>query len=233
MLLSIERLGHGLLMTSHRLSKISTIQEANTIKQILNNFCSISGQTPNWNKSSILFSKQVADPLKIQLKDLFPVPDLQPNTIHLGHPLIINQADRIQAYDFIYHKFKNKLTTLKANKLNHAGRLAYIQSVFASIPVYYMAHVLLTKKLLGKITAIIRNFWWAEVQEEDASQPLHLRAWEDICRDKAQGGLGIKRIDLFARAIWFAGSPSIRTDLLPTGAQGVQQEVPPVSWTRR
>lgn len=29
----------------------------------------------------------------------------------------------------------------------------------------------------------------------------------------------------FARAVWFAGTPSIRTDLLPQGPQGVQQEV--------
>jgi len=69
--------------------------------------------------------------------------------------LIINHADRIQAYDFIYHKFKNKLTTLKANKLNHAGRLAYIQSVFASIPIYYMAHVLLKKNFLQKLLLLL------------------------------------------------------------------------------
>ena len=29
----------------------------------------------------------------------------------------------------------------------------------------------------------------------------------------------------FARAVWFAGTPSIKTDLLPQGPQGVQQEV--------
>ncbi|CAN6177724.1 unnamed protein product [Urochloa humidicola] len=175
--------------------------EASAIKQILENFCKLSGQTPNWSKSSILFSKKVSEPIKLQLKNLFPVPDLEPNTIHLGHPLIINQNDRIKAYDFIHQKFKIKLTTIKANKLNHAGRLAYIQSVFASIPIYYMAHVLLKKKLLAKITTIVRKFWWAGVQDEDASQPLHFRAWEDICRDKAQGGLGIKRIDLVNKSL--------------------------------
>jgi len=29
----------------------------------------------------------------------------------------------------------------------------------------------------------------------------------------------------FATAVWFAGTPSIRTDLLPQGPQGVQQEL--------
>jgi hypothetical protein len=83
---------------------------------------------------------------------------LQPNTIHLGHPIIINHSDRQQAYDFIHNKFKAKLTVLKANSINHAGRITYIQSMFSSIPIYYMAHVLLSKKILAKITAIIRNF---------------------------------------------------------------------------
>jgi hypothetical protein len=60
-----------------------------------------------------------------------------------------------------------KLTVLKANSINHAGRITYIQSVFSFIPIYYMAHVLLSKKFLAKTTTIIRNFWWAGVKEED------------------------------------------------------------------
>jgi hypothetical protein len=45
-------------------------------------------------------------------------------------------------YAFILNKFRAKLTTIKANKLNHAGRLTYISSVLASIPIYYLSIVL-------------------------------------------------------------------------------------------
>lgn len=47
------------------------------------------------------------------------------------------------------------ITTVKANKVNHAGRLTYIQSVLASIPVYYMSTVLFSKTFVGKINAVI------------------------------------------------------------------------------
>ncbi|WVZ93837.1 hypothetical protein U9M48_039791 [Paspalum notatum var. saurae] len=36
----------------------ATQQEAVTINEVLQNFCALSGQTPNWNKSAILFSKK-------------------------------------------------------------------------------------------------------------------------------------------------------------------------------
>jgi hypothetical protein len=58
--------------------------------------------------------------------------------------------DRFQAYDFILNKFKTKLTTLKANKLNHAGRLTYINSVLAYIPIYYMSTALFSKTFVEK-----------------------------------------------------------------------------------
>lgn len=137
------------------------MQQVTHTTNILQNFCNSSGQTPNRSKSSILYSKHVDQQTRINIKSVFPVQDLQPNTIHLGHPIITNHSDRIMAYDFIYNKFKSILTLLKANSLNHAGRITYIQSVFASIPVYYMSHVLFTKKFLSKITAIICTFWWA------------------------------------------------------------------------
>jgi hypothetical protein len=42
-------------------------------------------------------------------------------------------------------KFKNKLTTYKANSLSHAARVELINSVFASIPVYYMSNIIFSK----------------------------------------------------------------------------------------
>lgn len=113
-------------------------QEATTIKDILQSFCDASGQTPNLQKSAILFSKNVDTNLAASIKHIFPVPDLQPYIKHLGHPIIFNHADRNKAYNFIFSKFQSKLTMVRANKLNHAGRLTYIQSVLSSIPVYYI-----------------------------------------------------------------------------------------------
>ena len=162
---------------------------------ILQNFCAISGQTPNLSKSSIIFSRNVDSQSKKEVKNFFPVNDLLPNMIYLGHPLIFNHSDRCKAYDFIINKFRAKLNKLKSNKLNHAGRLTYINSVLASIPIYYMSTILFTKNFIDKITAIVRKFWWAGVQDENASTSFHFRSWKDICRPKVEGGLGIR--DLF------------------------------------
>jgi hypothetical protein len=50
---------------------------------------------------------------------------------------------QLHLFQFVFAKFG----TLKANKLNHGGRLQYINSVLSSIPVYYMSIVLFSKAL--------------------------------------------------------------------------------------
>ena len=170
------------------------MQKVPTINHILLSFCSMSGQTPCWEKYLILFSKKVSPQVKAQIKYVFPVDDFKSNTMHLGHPLLISHRDKSKAYDFIYNKFKTKLTLTKANILNHAGRLTLIQSVFASIPIYYVANILFTKKFLAKITTIIRTFWWQGVQKDQEKKPIHYRSWESICKPKKEGGLGIKNL---------------------------------------
>ena len=65
----------------------ASIQEAQQIKSILYDFCNESGQTPNLHKSSIYFSKKVPHNVRNNIKNIFPVQNLQPNTLHLGHPL--------------------------------------------------------------------------------------------------------------------------------------------------
>lgn len=173
---------------------MATVEEANRIKSIIDEFCRNSGQTPNWSKSGIMFSRTT--PLHIQnaVKLIFPVPVMDATVKHLGHPLFVTNKNKYEIYKFIIEKFKAKLTTLKANKLSHAGRLNLIKSVFASLPVYYMATILLSKNLLNKITSIIRKFWWTGVREGQDRNPLCLKAWKNICRPIEEGGLGIRDI---------------------------------------
>lgn len=170
--------------------------EAHLIRSILQSFYQISGQTPNWSKSSILFSKWVDNQTRQQVQNLFPVPLMTSQCTHLGHPIIFSYKDRSQAYNFILSKFRAKLTGLKANKLNHAGRMTYINSVLASIPIYYMQNILFSKGFIEKINSILRRFWWQGqgVQEENSSNPFHFRAWADICQPKSEGGLGIRNL---------------------------------------
>jgi hypothetical protein len=51
----------------------ATTEEAAVIKDVLYNFCTQSGQTPNLNKSSILFSHNVPTYIKDQITTIFPV----------------------------------------------------------------------------------------------------------------------------------------------------------------
>jgi hypothetical protein len=172
----------------------ANMQEAYTMAQILDQFCHHSGQVPNWDKSAIMFSKNVTLQVKQDIKQIFQVPDIDNNTIHLGHPLILPAEERSAAYNFIYDKFRSKLSACKANRLSHAARLTLIKSVFSSIPIYYMSNILFSKKFLAKLTAIIRNFWWTGVKEEPSTKCMCLRAWADICVRKKLGGLGIRNL---------------------------------------
>jgi hypothetical protein len=135
----------------------ATMTEVTTIKTIIDQFCQDSSQTPNLTKSTILFSKKVPPATINSISSIFPVPTLNPNTIHLGHPLLFSHKDRNRAYVFILNKFRAKLTTIKANSLNHAGRLTYINSILASIPVYYLSIVLFPKNSLTKSQLVSEN----------------------------------------------------------------------------
>ena len=97
----------------------ASIHEATAIGQILNSFCLMSGQTPNWAKSGIIFSKHVHQSTATAIKSIFPVSNIDASFIHLGHPLILPAKDRASAYNFVLDKFKSKLGTYKADKLYH------------------------------------------------------------------------------------------------------------------
>jgi hypothetical protein len=180
---------------------VATKQEAETILQTLQDFCNVSGQIPNWAKSGIMFSAQVSEQVRQEIKCLFPVPDIDSSFVHLGHPLILPAKDRSGAYSFIYEKFRSKLSSYKANRMSHSARLTLIKYVFSLIPIYYMSNIMFTKKFLAKITPIIRKFWWTGTKDDSTTKSLCLRAWADICTEKKIGGLGVRNLEALNQSL--------------------------------
>uniref|UniRef100_A0A8R7PPL8 Reverse transcriptase domain-containing protein n=1 Tax=Triticum urartu TaxID=4572 RepID=A0A8R7PPL8_TRIUA len=190
----------------------ATMQEANSMAQLIHHFCYISGQTPNWAKSAILFSTHVSQTTIQEIKQVFPVSIMDNNFTHLGHPLILPAKNRTATYNFVIDKFLNKLPAYKANMLSHAARLELIRSVFSAIPVYYMSNILFTKKFIAKLTAIIRNFWWTGIRENNSNKSLCLRAWKDICNSKLEGGLGIRNLQAINEGLLLAAAWRLAKD---------------------
>lgn len=112
--------------------------------------------------------------------------------MHLGHPIIFNHKDRNKAYEFIINKFRTKLTTVKATSSTMLV-VSLTLSLFLRLFLFITCPLsFFSKAFVENINSIIRMFWWTGVQDDNPTNPIAFRSWEDICQTKQNGGLGIR-----------------------------------------
>ncbi|CAN1181654.1 Putative ribonuclease H protein At1g65750, partial [Linum perenne] len=115
---------------------------------------------------------------------------------YLGVP-ILHERTTVQTYQGIVDRIDQKLTGWKANSLSLAGRVTLAQSVLAAIPAYAMQTAVIPVMTCEVIDRKIRNFVWGSTNE---ARKTHLVAWENVCKPKEEGGLGLKMARLLNRA---------------------------------
>ncbi|GJR75173.1 hypothetical protein Tco_0087538 [Tanacetum coccineum] len=88
---------------------------------------------------------------------------------------------------------------LKGNgSLSVAGRLQLIQSVLGSLNVFWASVFVLPSRVLLDIEQIMRGFLWCQGSMSRGKAKV---AWEVVCLPKKEGGLGIRRLDHFNKAL--------------------------------
>lgn len=78
------------------------------------------------------------------------------------------------------------------------GRITLINSVLASLPLYYFSFFKAPKKVIKEMVRTQRNFLWGG--SEDVQKMAWLR-WSRICLPKESGGLGIRSMEIFNLAL--------------------------------
>lgn len=87
------------------------------------------------------------------------------------------------------HRVRKRLAMWKNKCITFGGRICLIKSVRSSIPVYYLSSYKAPISVVKCGRRILKNFLWGENGEKNKISWI---SWENFCRSKKEGGLGVK-----------------------------------------
>jgi hypothetical protein len=160
------------------------------VKHILKQFCDLSGQKVNIEKSSIMFSKNVNHEVREELVCMSGFRGATNLGKYLGVPLNGIAPKRVD-FQYLITQMQNKLAAWKAKNLSFAGRVTLAKSVMEAIPIYPMMTTNIPQSVLHEIQRLQRSFIWGDSSE---GRKYHAVKWHVITQPKNLGGLGLRRM---------------------------------------
>ncbi|KAL8502025.1 hypothetical protein ACS0TY_021235 [Phlomoides rotata] len=111
----------------------------------------------------------------------------------------LHSTVKVQHYDALINRLTESIRKWSSNCLSYAGRLELIRSVAQGICCYWLSVLPMPVTVIRRIESICKAYLWGSRRG--------LVAWKDVCRPKKVGGLGLRDLTawnkaLIARIIW-------------------------------
>jgi hypothetical protein len=181
------KLLHLLFVDDVLLLSKAVLSEWLIILEVLQLFCSVSGLSINFSKSSVYHWGLLDNELLI-LKDAVPFTfvNLSEGFKYLGFKLKLGSSTPEDWKGLVAH-FEKRINFWCNKWLSLGGRYILIKSVLESLPVYWMSLEKLPNKILIILRRLISNFLWN-------SQPGHFRfhlcSWAELSKPRKFGAGG-------------------------------------------
>lgn len=117
---------------------------------------------------------------------------------YLGLPLMVGRLRLIHLQP-MQDKTRSRLAGWQGKLLNISGRKELIKSVLSALPVYLHIAMRVPKSFITEMERIMRRFLWAGT--EDLRGGKCKVQWTKMARPVKYGGLGIRNMQLFSRAL--------------------------------
>ena len=157
-------------------------------------FEALSGLKINLEKSSLLLVGRVDDVEGLAFELGCNIGSLP--TEYLGLPLGAKHKEA-RVWDGVEERFRRRLALWKIQYISKGGRLTLIRSVLSNMPTL-LSLFRLPKKIKLRLDKIQRDFLWGGGSSE---RKIHLIKWDSVCQSKERGGLGIRNLSNFNRAL--------------------------------
>jgi len=161
------------------------------LKWILDDFSAATGLAINFHKSTCV-PMHIDDASAVKMASVLGCAISTFLQTYLGLPLSPHKL-KFADYQPLLDSFDRYLSGWKARLLSTSARLVLVNSVLGSLPIYYMASILLPNNVRERLEAKRRAFLWTGEELYHGSRCLV--AWADVCKTKEQGGLGVKNME--------------------------------------
>ncbi|VFQ97160.1 unnamed protein product [Cuscuta campestris] len=167
------------------------VDSVNVLAKAINIFSQVSGLHVNPLKSNIFLPGEIKDSRE-DILALVPFPQGKLPVRYLGLPLT---SQRASERDFapLVNKVDEHIRKWNTKTLSAAGRLELIRSVIQGIEGFWFQAFPIHKSVLDRITSLCRTFLWGS--------KFCKVAWEDICKPKDEGGLGLNQPIIWNQAL--------------------------------
>ncbi|KAL8508020.1 hypothetical protein ACS0TY_018544 [Phlomoides rotata] len=167
------------------------------IKGILQLVELISGLKVNFEKCGIY------GVMNVQQDDLREKTDLMGCFVmtlpirYIGMKVGVDHHKR-ETWAVLIQKVKSKLARWNGARISLGGKVTLIKSVLSAMPVYCLSFFLLAKQTIHELTKIQCCFLWGG---DDENKKIHWVKWEEVCKKREDGGLGIRELSKFNWAL--------------------------------
>jgi hypothetical protein len=161
------------------------------MKAILRWFELMSGLKVNFSKSKLYGINVESGLLSVAAKFLNCLLGSMP-FMYLGLPVGANPRKE-ETWKPVVESLKNRLFSWQNRYISFGGRVTLINSVLASLPIFYLSFMKMPVKVWKVLVSIQRNFLWGGAS---GKKKIAWVKWSDICRSKEKGGLGIRNLRL-------------------------------------
>ncbi|KAL9859811.1 putative RNA-directed DNA polymerase [Arabidopsis thaliana] len=175
----------------------ASVAQIRVIRDVLETFCTASGQKVSLSKSKIYFSKNVSRELGKMISDVSGIASTCDLGKYLGMPVLQKRINK-ETYGELLEKISSKLSGWRERTLSFAGRLTLTKAVLTAIPVHSMSTIILPKSILTSLDRVSRSFLWGSSVEK---KKQHLVAWKRVCLPKKEGVLGIKKAEQMNKSL--------------------------------
>ena len=175
----------------------ATHTEGKCIRDILTKYELLSGQLVNYGKSDIVFSPNTSVVDRGKVCDCLGVKEVSKPGKYLGMPMCVGKGKK-DVFGFISDRVQHKLQAWCNKELSKAGKLTLLKSSAQTMPTFWMSLFLIPDSICDEIEKKMNAFFWSG---GSTGKGVKWCAWKRLCMPKDFGGLGLKELTKFNRAM--------------------------------
>jgi hypothetical protein len=99
----------------------------------------------------------------------------------------------LTTWEPMLNTIRSRLGSWGNNFVSLGGRIVLLNSVLSAIPIFYLSFLKMPMKVWREVVKIQRKFLWSGLADKNKTCWVK---WEDICKPKKEGGLGVRDLRL-------------------------------------